>query len=392
MIVITVFFQEVFHIATVKAVILAGGTGTRFWPFSRADYPKQFLPILHQQSMIADTLQRMLEYMPLEHIYIVSLEEYIPIIRRQLPDFPLKNIIVEPMARDTAACIGLSALHMIAADEDPVLITLPSDHYISDTDAFHEALRSAVYRAEQEQCVVTLGVKPTRPETGYGYIRIQQNAESIGHSGSAGGIGNIGSSAATKSAIITPVEKFIEKPDLNIATNIFADGCHYWNTGTFIWRASTIMNLIHLHLPELYRALLDMKDMLNDQENGQQQLRTAYSSLKKQSIDYGVIEKCESIYMIPVHYGWDDLGNWNALERIHQFDAHLNIVHGLHEGIDTERCIIYGATEQLIATVGIEDLVVVATDDVVLVCPKERTQDIKKMVEHLKLRGYSTFL
>lgn len=336
--------------------------------------------------MIADTLQRMLEYMPLEHIYIVSLEEYIPIIRRQLPAFPLKNIIVEPMARDTAACIGLSALHMIAADEDPVLITLPSDHYISDTDAFHEALRSAVHRAEQEQCVVTLGVKPTRPETGYGYIRIQQNAESIGNS-----VG-IGSPAATKSAIITPVEKFIEKPDLNIANNIFADGCHYWNTGTFIWKASTIMNLIHLHLPELHHALVDMKVMLNDQVNGQQQLRTAYSSLKKQSIDYGVIEKCESIYMIPVHYGWDDLGNWNALERIHQSDDHLNIVHGRHEGIDTERSIIYGATEQLIATVGVEDLVVVATDDVVLVCPKERTQDIKKMVEHLKLRGYNAFL
>ncbi|WP_260612260.1 mannose-1-phosphate guanylyltransferase [Paenibacillus popilliae] len=374
--------QEVFHITIVKAVILAGGTGTRFWPFSRADYPKQFLPILHQQSMLADTVQRMLQYLPLEHIYIVSLEEYIPIIRKQLPAFPLQNIIVEPMARDTAACIGLSALQLSADDEDPILITLPSDHYISDPDAFHEALRTAVYRADQERCVVTLGVKPTRPETGYGYIRIQQNSPPPTN----------GNEATDISTPLTPVEKFIEKPELSVANNIFADGCHYWNTGTFIWKASTIMHLIHLHLPDLYRSLSDMKTLLNDPHNGQQQLAAAYSSLKKQSIDYGVIEKCESIYMIPVHYGWDDLGNWNALERIHQTDELLNIVHGRHEGIDTERSIIYGATKQLIATVGIEDIVIVATDDVVLVCPKERTQDIKKMVKHLKQRGYDTFL
>lgn len=370
--------QEVFLITTVKAVILAGGTGTRFWPFSRSDFPKQFLPILHQQSMIADTLERMLQYLPLEHIYIVSLEEYIAIIKEQLPDFPQQNIIVEPMARDTAACIGLSALHMIMAEEDPVLITLPSDHYISDPEAFYEVLQTAVQHAEQERCVVTLGVQPTRPETGYGYIRIGRESGR--------------DAAAIKRSSLVPVEKFIEKPELSVACQIFSDSCHYWNTGTFIWKASTIMHLLQLHLPDLYEALLDMKDILNDPHAGQQQLTTAYSSIKKQSIDYGVIERCESIYMIPVYYDWDDLGNWNALERIHHPDAQRNIISGRHEGLDTKRSIIYGSTGQLIATIGIEDMVIVATDDVVLVCPKDRTQDIKKIVGHLKQRGYNTIL
>lgn len=364
---------------------MAGGKGTRFWPFSRSDCPKQFLPILHRQSMLADTLYRVQQYLPIKHIYIVSLEEYVPIIREQLPDFPPNNIIIEPMARDTAACIGLSALHMLKSDEDPVLITLPSDHYIADSDAFHEALQQAVHRAAREACVVTLGVQPTRPETGYGYIRIRPE------SGDATAA-DILEPMAEQIKQIIPVEKFIEKPDLPIAQKIFSDGLHYWNTGTFIWRASTIMHLIKLHLPDLHQALLDMRDCLNNGDAPSGRLRQQYSKLDKQSIDYGVIEKCESIYMVPVHYGWDDLGNWNALERIHTPNEQYNIIQGLHQGLDTNRCTIYGKTKQLISTIGVEDLVIVATDDVLLVCHKDRTQDIKKVVQQLNEQGSHTFL
>ncbi|MCY9553161.1 sugar phosphate nucleotidyltransferase [Paenibacillus apiarius] len=374
-----------FLITTVKAVILAGGKGTRFWPFSRSHCPKQFLPILHQQSMIADTLRRMLRYLPLEHIYIVSLEEYVPLIREQLPGFPPQNIIIEPMARDTAACIGLSALHMLMADEDPVLITLPSDHYISDPDAFHEALRSAVRRAEQEPCVVTLGVRPTRPETGYGYIRIRTD-----HCDAAEKCA--GEQREQWAEPITAVEKFIEKPHLSVAQKIFSDGCHYWNTGTFIWKASTIMHLLKLHLPDLHDILMEMKDIMRNPAGGSETLALLYGRLNKQSIDYGVIEKCESLYMIPVHYGWDDLGNWNALERTEQPDEQHNVIYGIHQGLDTNRCIIYGTSNQLISTVGVEDMVIVATDDVLLICHKERTQDIKKVVERLSQQGCRTFL
>lgn len=340
--------------------------------------------------MLTDTLQRMLQYLPLKHIYIVSLEQYVPLIHQQLPNFPVQNIIVEPTVRDTAACIGLSALHMLLSDQDPVLITLPADHYISDPETFHQALEVAVHQAAQERCVVTLGVHPTRPETGYGYIRIhgQNDHKEEAHDGKA-----IATETSPKGKVLPIlVEKFIEKPDLPTACKIFADGRHYWNTGTFIWKASAIMHLLNLHLPELYDALTPIQSILGDSRSYLKQLTTTYRNLKKQSIDYGVIEKCEPIYMIPVHYGWDDLGNWNALERISQLDEQLNIVRGRHEGLDTSESIIYSSTEQLISTIGIKNMVIVATEDVVLVCPKDRTHDIKKIVEHLKQRGYDKVL
>ncbi|BFH16089.1 mannose-1-phosphate guanylyltransferase [Paenibacillus dendritiformis] len=363
-------------ITTVKALIMAGGKGTRFWPFSRSTRPKQFLPILHPQSMLADTLQRMLQRVPLEHIHIVSLAEYVPLIREQLPYFPPDHIIVEPMAKDTAACIGLAALHMLLQDEDPVLITLPSDHYVSDPEAFHAALQTGVERAANEACVVTLGVRPTRPETGYGYIRVAPDED-----------------AGTISGLqVTAVEQFIEKPPLPVAGRIFADGKHYWNTGIFIWKASTVMHLLEQHLPKLHDILMTIKEVLMEHPPDECALHSLYSQIENQSIDYGVIEKCDSIYMIPVHYGWDDLGNWNALERAEPQDLSRNVIHGLHQGIDTSGCIIHGKPGQLITTIGAENLIIVATDDVILVCRKDRTQDIKALVARLEEQDLQRYL
>lgn len=354
-----------------KVIIMAGGKGTRFWPHSRSDYPKQFLSLIDEHTMLETTVHRLLGLISMKDIHVVSLQKYSPKIKEQLPMIPEENIIIEPMAKDTAACIGLSAITMLLKGEDPVMITMPSDQYISDINEYHQALRLAVQKAQQEICVVTLGVRPTRPETGYGYIGVHKD-------------GNFDDSMIL-------VEKFIEKPSLAAAKNIFDDGSHYWNSGTFIWKASTIMHLIEIHMPELHGKLLAIQELLRT-DSDENKLIELYSQLEQKSIDYGVIEKCSPIYMVPVEFGWDDVGNWEALERTMTGDGFENIVHGLHEGIDTQGCIIYGKTDQLISTLGIEDLLIVSTNDVILVCRKNRTQDIKKMYELLEEKKYNKFL
>lgn len=355
----------------VKAVIMAGGKGTRFWPFSRSDYPKQFLTIIEERTMLETTVNRLLGLLDEKDIHVVSLQKYLPTIKEQLPMIPEGNMIIEPFAKDTAACIGLSAIKMRLKGEDPVLITAPSDQYISDVHEYHQALRTAIQWAEQDLRVVTLGIKPTRPETGYGYIRVHPDERCKGS--------------------IVPVQKFIEKPSIAVAKTIFDDGKHFWNSGTFIWKASTILRLIQIHMPELYRNLLQMEEVLKNTSD-ETLLMETYSQIEKISIDYGVIEKCSSIYMVPVEFGWDDMGNWDALERTRSTDTFHNIIQGLHEGMDTNGCIIYGKEGQLISTIGVKDLLIVSTEDVLLVCRKDQMQLIKQMYEQLEKKGYKKYL
>ncbi|CAM4411686.1 NTP transferase domain-containing protein [Paenibacillus alkaliterrae] len=355
----------------VKAVIMAGGKGTRFWPYSRSHFPKQFLSIRHEGTLLQNTVKRLRLFLPVEDIYVTSLHSYIPHLRKQLPMIPEKNLIAEPVAKDTAACIGFSALRLME-EEDSVLITLPSDHYISDPEIYCQALQAAVHRAQQETCVVTIGVKPTRPETEYGYIRVSQKT-------------------ACDDNEIMPVQQFIEKPRISVAQNIFVDGQHYWNTGAFIWKISTIFQLLKSHMPNLYEKLLQIKEVIG-QKMDYNQFYNIYSEIEKQSVDFGIIEKCRSIYMVPVQCGWDDLGIWDALERTNEKDHLQNIVFGLHEGIDTKNNVIYGESDQLVATIGIEDLLIVSTKDALLVCSKDRTKDIKKLYELLDQKGYKKYL
>lgn len=351
---------------------MAGGKGTRFWPHSRSNCPKQFLSIMNEQTMLQTTVQRLLGFLPIEDIYVVTLQKHTSLVKDQLPMLPNNNIFIEPIGRDTAACIGLSALQLLLNGEDPVLITLPSDHFISEDDQYLEALQLAAQKAEEEPCVVTLGIKPTRPETGYGYIRIKPQ------------------SAVIKNKVVT-VEQFVEKPSIDVAERISVDGQYFWNTGTFIWKASTIFNLIQQHMPPLYQKLQEIKNLLQ-KKGSEAELLEIYTQIEKISIDYGVIEKCESIYMIPVQFTWDDVGNWDALERSGKSDDDSNQVKGIHEGIDTKNCFIHGKGKQLVATVGIEDLIIVTTEDAILICHKDRTQDIKKLYELLEKKDLQKYV
>jgi mannose-1-phosphate guanylyltransferase len=350
---------------------MAGGKGTRFWPRSRSHLPKQFLSIGNEQTLLQDTFNRLRLFLPIENIYVASLKSYIPQIRKQLPMISEENLIAEPVAKNTAACIGYSAIKLME-EEDSVLITLPADHYIADPEKYCQALQTAVERAQQEACVVTIGVKPTRPETEYGYINVLQNME-------------------PDDSEVATVRKFIEKPPISIAQAIFADGEHYWNTGAFVWKISTIFRLIASHMPKLYEQLLQIKGLTGNKMD-YTRFYNIYNEMEAQSVDYGIIEKCSSIYMVPVQCGWDDLGIWDALERITAKDRQQNIVDGFFEGIDTKNSVIYGHSGHLIATIGVEDLLIVLTDDALLVCNKERTKEIKKLYELLERKGYKKYL
>ncbi|PZD95570.1 mannose-1-phosphate guanyltransferase [Paenibacillus sambharensis] len=351
----------------VKAVILAGGQGTRFWPYSSSERPKQFLAVLEEKTMLQATYQRLLQLLPPEDIYVVTLQPYVPLVSRQLPQLPGHQIIIEPAARDTAAAIGLAAIRLLDEGQDPVLITLPADQYIGDNAAYTAALKQAAGFAAEGQRVVTLGIQPDRPDTGLGYIKAGPVPPDMAPGG------------------FIPAAGFTEKPPLPVAKQIYADGRHYWNSGTYIWKAATILKLMAEHMPRLYQTLQHIRNLpLPGQTPASLSISKMYEQLEKQSIDYGVIEKCSSIFMLPVHFKWDDLGSWGALERISPGDTSGNVIYGKHGGSETDNCTIFNDTDTLIATVGLKDLIIVNTDTAILICHKSRLQDIRHHLESVR--------
>ncbi|CAM4414963.1 mannose-1-phosphate guanylyltransferase [Paenibacillus tarimensis] len=352
----------------VKAVILAGGQGTRFWPYSSSERPKQFLSVLEEKTMLQATYQRLLQLLPPEDIYVVTLQTYVPLVSSQLPQLPDYQIIVEPAARDTAAAIGLAAIRLLDQSQDPVLITLPADQYIGDNEAYISALKSAAdFAAQERRVVVTLGIRPDRADTGLGYIK-------------AGPV-----PPDTEPGGFIPAAGFTEKPPLSVAKQIYADGMHYWNSGTYIWKAATILGLMAEHMPRLHKTLHQIRNLPPaEQTPASLTVSKLYEQLEKQSIDYGVIEKCSSLFMLPVHFKWDDLGSWGALERISPSDSSGNVIHGKHGGSETDNCTIFNDTDTLIATVGIKDLVIVKTDEATLICHKSKLQNIRHHLENVR--------
>lgn len=335
-----------------KAVVLAGGSGTRLWPKSQSHYPKQFISLLDHESMLQKTVKRLSKFISPEDIHIVTLSQYADYVCEQV-QLPRRQMMIEPENRDTAACIGLSAMHFLRQGLDPVLITIPADHYIADEQAFQDALLQAYRQARREPCIVTLGIKPTRPETGYGYIKV-----------AAGGAKGM-----------LPVERFTEKPDLPTAQLWYTAPDYYWNSGIFVWRASVIRDLIGEHMPHLAEGLRKIGQALGtDRES--EVLRAEYGRLEKQSIDVGVLEKARRLYMLPVSFGWDDLGSWSALARITEPDANGNIVVGRHRLVDTHNCIVY-SDRQSVAAIGLDNLIIAVTDGVIMISPKDREQEIR---------------
>ena len=342
------------------AVILAGGSGERFWPLSRKSKPKQFLSLEgHGHSLLQATAERLL---PLtggfERIFVVTSSEYRGQVFNQLPDLPSENLIVEPVARDTAPAVLYAALCVQKRFPDTVMGVFASDHRVTDPAAFEQVIARASTLACEHKVLVTLGITPTFASTGYGYIQQGDLLE--------GGV-----------LPAYRVKCFAEKPDAVTAQAFIDSGLYTWNGGIFVWQVDTVLEEFRRHQPQLShqleRAVLD-----------REMLREVFPTLEKVSVDYALMEKSERVAVIPAEFGWDDLGDWNALERMLRGE-NPNVSIGKHVGLDTEGAILYTTQgDDLIVTIGLEDVVIVRNDDVTLVVRKDRTQDIKKVVQRLK--------
>ncbi len=346
-------------------VILAGGSGTRFWPLSREEYPKQLLNIFGNQTLIQATLSRVSDLIPSKQLYIVTNPKQAEQIQLQLPSSGElgPHFISEPFGRNTAAAIGLAAVTLRKQLQDGVMVVLSADHFVRHTPVFLNALRQAEQLAE-EGYLVTIGAKPTRPETAYGYIER----------------GKVLSENSPASKVL----RFIEKPKLEIAEGFFQKDAFFWNTGIFVWKVSTILTEIERFLPELSEGLKAIEDKIGTKEEGDC-LEAIYAELPATSVDYGILEKSDRIAVIPTDMGWEDVGSWNALDEVIPKDADGNIITGNVVNVDSKNSTIYG-DKRMIAVVGLDNIVVADTDDATLVCDKASAQDVKKVVAILKAK------
>lgn len=344
------------------ALIMAGGRGERFWPKSRKNLPKQFLNLTDDgKTMIQLTVERILPLVDMQDIYISTNQAYRELVKAQLPEIPEENILCEPMGRNTAPCIGLAAVHMRKKYGDALMMVLPSDHLIKYTTMFTAALKNACDVAEQDENIVTLGITPDYPEVGYGYIKFKSD-KCMGMS--------------------YEVDCFVEKPDLETAKQYLASEEYLWNSGMFIWKTSTILTNMEKYLPGIYEGLTKIESAIGTPEQ-EEVLDSEFVKLESISIDYGVLEKAEHIYTIPGTFGWDDVGSWLAVGRVRTTNEFGNVVNGNVITINSKNCIIE-AGEKLVAMVGLEDLIVVDTEDATLICKKDSANDIKKVLETLK--------
>lgn len=352
------------------ALIMAGGRGERFWPKSRKSMPKQFLTLTDDgKSMIQLTVERILPLVELKDIFIATNRDYKELVRRQLPELPEENILCEPVGKNTAPCIGLGAVHMEKRYGDAVMIVLPSDHLIKYNQIFINTLKDACETAEQGENLVTLGIAPDSPETGYGYIKFQPET-------------TLGRAFA--------VEKFVEKPDLETAKGYLASEQYLWNSGMFVWKASTILKKLEDCLPETREGLRRIGEALGT-EREEPVLEREFHGFRSESIDYGVMEKAEHIYILTGAFGWDDVGSWLAVNRIKKSNEFGNVVDGNAVTVETKNTIIQG-DKKLIAAVGLENMIVVDTEDALLVCDQRHTGEIKKVLENLRICNRTEYL
>lgn len=345
------------------ALIMAGGRGERFWPKSRKNLPKQFLSLTDDgKTMIQLTVERILPIVDIKDIYIATNKDYKSLVMEQLPELPSENILCEPIGRNTAPCIGLGAVHISTKYEDATMMVLPSDHLIKYNKMFVNTLKEACEIAEQGENLVTIGITPDFPETGYGYIKF--NSEN--------GIDRS-----------FEVERFVEKPSLAVAKEYLSSEEYLWNSGMFVWKISTILSKLEDYMKDTYDGLLKIKESIGT-ENEEAVLEKEFHAFKSESIDYGIMEKSQNIYTLPGSFGWDDVGSWLAIERIRKTNEFGNVVVGDVITVNSKNCIIEG-TDKLIAAVGIEDLIIVDTKDATLICQKNSAGDIKKVIENLKI-------
>lgn len=360
------------------ALIMAGGIGKRFWPMSRTKRPKQFLNLFGEDSMIRMTFDRLLPLVKPEKIIVVTNKDQVKLTRKHLPELPPENIIGEPFGKDTAPCIGLGALFATVHDEDAVQIVLPADHLITDVKEFQRIIKQASELAKQKDCLITIGIKPTRPETGYGYIQCEEKECDD----------SIPDSLLNKG--IFKVKTFAEKPNLATAKRFIQSGDFLWNSGIFVWKAKTILHEMEESLPEIHDSLMQVKKYLY-KKSFNKSLLTAYRQIKSISIDYGVMEKSHNVYLLKGDFGWSDVGSWDEFYNLMDKDKSGNVLIGNSELRDSKNNLVI-SDKSLIAGIGIEDFVIVQTNNVVLICPRNRAQEIKEIVDYLIRKDLKKFL
>ena len=347
----------------ITALIMAGGRGERFWPKSRKTMPKQFLSLTDDgKTMIQLTVERISSVVDMEDIYIATNKDYKELVRSQLPGIPEENILCEPVGRNTAPCIGLGAVHMAKKYDDAIMLVLPSDHLIKFNKMFLSVLKDSCDIAEKDRNLVTIGITPAYAETGYGYIKFDSH---------------VMEGRAYK------VDRFVEKPSLEVAKEYLETEEYLWNSGMFVWKLSSILYNLERFMPETFAGLKRIQASIGTPEE-EDVLRKEFAQFQSQSIDYGIMEKAENIYTVPGTFGWDDVGSWLAVERIRKSNEMGNVVSGNIITVGTHNCIIQGE-KKLIAAVGLEDLIIVDTEDATLICAKDSTADIKKVLENLKI-------
>jgi len=353
-------------------VIMAGGVGTRFWPRSRFKRPKQLLPILDSRTLIQATVDRLNNLVPDDQIYIVTTEPQKEELEKQLPFLKTENIIIEPKGKNTAPCIGLAAVILKKRDPEAVMAVLPADHRIKKKKEFRNVLSAANIVARETGCLVTIGISPTYPSTGYGYVQYNGKMDEVNN------------------VPVFKVKTFAEKPDIETARDFIRSGDFLWNSGMFVWKVNSILNEIEMSLPELYEGLMEIEKYLGT-ESQEEVIQKVYCQIKSISIDYGVMEHSTNVCVLKGEFDWNDVGSWEEVYKISPKDKNNNVLIGDHFPKNTRNCLI-DSPHRMVATLGVEDLLIVDAGDALLICKKDMAQNVKDLVDAMKRKQMNDYL